>query len=82
MDINNPKFTGPIETRELLRDEYGVEAYYNFAITPWMKLTPNIQFVRGAQKETVKVESLLPPVIHKEDVKTATVLGLRLQMIF
>jgi len=29
---------------------------------------------KGAQKETVKVESLPHPVIHKEDVKTATVL--------
>jgi porin len=82
MDISSPKFTGPIETREFLRDEYGIEAYYNFAITPWMKLTPDIQFVRGAQKETIRVESLLPPAIHKEDVKTATVVGLRLQMIF
>ena len=82
MDISNPKFTGPVETREFLRDEYGVEAYYSFAITPWMKLTPDIQVVRGAQKETVKVESLPHPVIHKEDVKTATVVGLRLQMIF
>ena len=82
IDISNPKFTGPVETREFLRDEYGVEAYYSFAITPWMKLTPDIQVVRGAQKETVKVESLPHPVIHKEDVKTATVVGLRLQMIF
>ena len=82
MDISNPKFTGPVETREFLRDEYGVEAYYSFAITPWMKLTPDIQVVRGAQKETVKVESRPHPVIHKEDVKTATVVGLRLQMIF
>ena len=82
MDISNPKFTGPIETREFLRDEYGVEAYYSYAITPWMKLTPDIQYIRGAQKETVKVQSLLPPVIHKEDVKTATVVGLRLQLIF
>ena len=39
IDISNPKFTGPLATTEFLRDEYGAEAYYNFAITPWMKLT-------------------------------------------
>jgi carbohydrate-selective porin OprB len=78
MDISNPKFTGPIATREALRDEYGVEAYYSYAITPWMKLTPDIQFVRGAQKD--KVVSTHPLV--KESVDTATVVGLRLQLVF
>ena len=78
MDISNPKFTGPIAERELLRDEYGVEAYYNFAITPWMKLTPDIQFIRPAQKD--KLVSTSPLV--KEGIDTATVVGLRLQVIF
>jgi len=49
-----PQIHRPVETREFLRDEYGIEAYYSFAITPWMKLTPDIQVVRGAQKETVE----------------------------
>jgi len=40
------------------------------------------QIVRGAQKETVRVESLLPPDITREDIRTATVLGLKLQIIF
>jgi porin len=78
MDISNPKFTGPLTTVEILRDEYGVEAYYNFAITPWMKLTPDIQFIRPAQKD--KLVSTSPPV--KECIDTATVVGLRLQMVF
>ena len=78
MDISNPQFTGPIATRELLRDEYGVEAYYSYAIAPWMKLTPDIQFVRGAQKD--KLVSIAPPV--KQGVDTATVVGLRLQLVF
>jgi porin len=77
-DVSNPKITVHNETRSLLRDEYGVEAYYSFAITPWMKLTPDIQFVRGAQKD--KLVSIVPPV--KTSVDTATVVGLRLQMIF
>jgi porin len=78
MDISNPKFTAPVETREFLRDEYGIEAYYSLAITPWMKLTPDIQLVRGAQKE--KLVSTSPLV--KEGIDTATVVGLRLQVIF
>ena len=67
LDIKNPTFTGPAAiTRSLLRDEQGFEAYYNIAVTPWMKLTPNIQIVRPAQ----------------EDVDTATILAARLQLIF
>jgi porin len=29
----------------LLRDEYGVEAYYNFAITPWLQLSADVQWI-------------------------------------
>jgi len=29
IDVTKPTFTGPIETREALRNEYGGEAYYN-----------------------------------------------------
>ncbi len=72
IDVNNPKLTGPLATREFLRDEYGFEAFYNFAITPWMQFTPDIQVIRPAQKET----------ISRENVNTATVLGLRLQLVF
>ncbi len=72
MDVKSPKFTGLLATRELLRDEYGFEVFYNFAITPWLQLTPNIQVIRPAQKQT----------INRENVHTATVLGLRLQMLF
>jgi porin len=69
----NPRFTGRLgRSREFLRNEYGFEAFYNFAITPWLQLTPNIQVIRPAQKET----------ISGENVHTATVLGLRLQMVF
>ena len=82
MDMSNPKLTGIFKDRELFRDEYGVEAYYNFAITPWMKLTPDIQIIRPAQKDKVSVVRTVPPVIEKEGIDTATVLGLRLQIIF
>jgi porin len=33
-----------------LRDEYGVEAFYNFAITPWCRLTTDIQVVRPSNE--------------------------------
>jgi porin len=87
LDINNPKFTGRLATRSLLRDEYGFEAYYNCALTPWMRLTPNIQIVRPAQKEMVTSVTTgggIPPTItiNKENISTATVLGVRLQLIF
>jgi len=79
MDVNSPKFTGPLATRELLlQSGQGFEAYYNFAITPWMKLTPDIQFVRSAQKD--KLVSTVPPV--KQSIDAATVVGLRLQLVF
>jgi hypothetical protein len=47
-----------------------------------MKLTPDIQVIRPAQKDKVSVVSTVPPVITREGIDTATVIGLRLQMIF
>jgi porin len=75
--IKNPTFTGPLSTREILRDEQGVEAYYSVALTPWVHLTPNIQVIHGTQEKTVT----LPPAIPT-DIDTATVVGLRLQVLF
>ena len=59
---------------KFLRDEYGVEAYYNVAITPWMKLTPDIQFVRPAQKKQIVGQDIL--TAGRKAVDTATVIGL------
>jgi len=59
-------------TTEFVRDEYGFEAFYNFAITPWMQLTPDIQVIRPAQKEIIATG---------KEVGTATVLGFRLQLV-
>ncbi|HET6513906.1 MAG TPA: carbohydrate porin [Thermodesulfovibrionales bacterium] len=87
MDVKNPNFTGPRETREFLRDEQGFEAYYSFAITPWMKLSPDIQVIRPSQKEVIKLRTgdILGrpvPTVVREDIDTAVVPGLRLQVIF
>jgi porin len=81
IDVASPTFTDHSTTREFLRDEQGFEAYYNFAITPWMKLTPDVQVVRPAQENRVDISAGLPPVIVKT-VDTATILGLRLQLTF
>jgi carbohydrate-selective porin OprB len=70
---------------KLLRDEYGFEAYYNIAITPWLLLTPDIQVVRGAQKEkfTIGRGPLgVPFIASRKSIGMATILGLRLQMMF
>jgi porin len=48
------------------RDEQGVETFYSFAVTPWLRLTGDLQFVRPA----------------RPNIDTAVVPGLRLQLIF
>lgn len=82
MDITNPTLQGPFETFSFLRDEQGFEAYYKFAITPWIQLTPDIQVVRPAQKNVLSINADGLPVIEKEGIDTAVVFGLRLKMIF
>jgi porin len=82
LDIKSPTFTGPLATRSFLRDEQGFEAYYNFALTPWMKLTPNIQVIRPTQKNVVSVITGGIPSINRKSIDTATVIGVRLQLIF
>jgi len=85
ININNPTIQALLQTREFLRDEYGFEAYYNFALTPWALLTPDIQVVRGAQKDIVTIGQGplgLLPRLDKKSISTSTVLGLRLQLVF
>jgi porin len=87
IDVNNPKLQGLFQTQKLLRDEYGFEAFYNIAITPWLQLTPDIQIVRGAQKEKITIGTGpgpigIPFIASRKSIGTTTVLGLRLQMVF
>jgi porin len=79
MNIKSPSLTGPLGvfTKDFLRDEQGVEAYYSVALTPWALLTPNVQVVKGAQKYS----SVLLPT-GGEKINTATIAALRLQLIF
>src|SRR5262249_40070216 len=82
LDIKQPSFTLLTTTRKFLRDEYGFEAFYNLALTPWLMLTPDIQVSRPAQRQTIKVVSVLPPVVKRNDINPAVVLGLRMQIVF
>jgi len=84
INVNNPTVQGLVQTTSILRDEYGFEWYYNFALTPWAFLTPDLQVVRGAQKNKVTVgqDALGQPRIDKKSIGISTVLGLRLQVLF
>ena len=79
IDVKNPKFQGLFRTTKLLRDEYGFEAFYNIAITPWLMLTPDIQVVRGAQKEKITIGRGpvlgLPFIASRKSIGTATILA-------
>jgi porin len=87
IDVNNPKLQGLFQATKLLRDEYGFEAFYNLAITPWLMLTPDIQIVRGAQKEKITIGTSpgpigVPFIANRKSIGTATILGVRLQTVF
>jgi porin len=74
IDVKNPNLQGLFQNTKLLRDEYGFEAFYNIAVTPWLLLSPDIQVVRGAQKNTFTIDSL-PTIVSRKSVGTATILG-------
>jgi porin len=85
IDISNPKLQGLFRSIKLLRDEYGFEAFYNVAITPWLLLTPDIQVVRGAQKNKIKIGTGplgVPFIGDRKSIDTATILGIRLHFVF
>jgi len=85
LNISNPTIQGPFQTRKLLRDEYGFELFYNFAITPWLLLTPDLQVIRGAQKDKLSIVQGplgILPRIDAKSIGTDTVLGIRLQVVF
>ena len=60
---NFKALTGPLLPQ---RDEYGVELFYNYAITPWCRLTGDFQVARPS---TARFDTVIIP-------------GLRLQMLF
>ncbi len=74
--VGNPTFVGLFANRSFLGNEQGVEAYYNIGITPWMKLAPDIQLIRPAQRQMIGGGGV--GITH---VDTATVVGIRLQLV-
>jgi porin len=74
--IKDPTLQVPFTTREFLRDEWGFEAYYNIALTPWLLLTPDVQVVGPAQKQQIR------SLRDRESVGTGVVLGFRGQIVF
>jgi len=79
--VGHPVFTGPFASASLLRDEQGVEAYYDVAITPWARLAPDLQVVKPAQKRTVGTNQGGVVGGGVKPINTATVLGIRLRLI-
>jgi porin len=73
--INNPTLQTPFAVRSFLRDEWGFEAFYNIALTPWMLVTPDVQVIGPSQRR--EATSLLA----REYISTATVLGIRVQLV-
>ena len=72
--VSSPTLQLPIVgTKSFLRDEWGFEAFYNIALTPWMLVTPDVQVIGPSQKRQIG---------SRESVDTATVLGIRGRLIF
>jgi porin len=78
LDIANPTLQVPIVgTKSLLRDEWGFEAFYNVALTPWLLLTPDIQVIGPGQKREI-----ITGLVQRENVATAVVPGVRVNVVF
>jgi len=81
--IRNPNLqTNLFGTKTFLRDDWGFEAFYNIALTPWLLLTPDVQVLGPAQKRTLPGILGGPgPLLHGSSIGTASVLGIRLQVV-
>jgi len=80
--VENPTLqTKRLGSFELLRDEWGVEAFYNVALTPWLYVTPDVQVVGPAQKRELR-GSLADATIAASHVDAAAILGIRVQVVF
>lgn len=57
----------PAGARPLLANEYGIEAYYNYAVYPWLHLSPDIQWITQPTRRSAG---------------SPVVLGVRMQITF
>jgi porin len=77
LSVENPTLQSQLlGTKSFLRDEWGFEAFYNVALTPWLLLTPDVQVIGPAQKREIV------GLVQRENVATAVVLGVRMNLIF
>jgi porin len=76
LSVANPTLQGPAQSVAFLRDEWGFEGYCNLAITPWLIFTPDIQVIAPTQKRQLVNGRIV------ERIGTATVLGVRLRIVF
>jgi porin len=71
-------FSGPVHQLapviSPVRDDHVVEFFYNYAVTPWFRLTPDLQILVPARERT------LPP--GAEAIDTAVVVGVRAKIDF
>jgi porin len=81
LSVANPTLQGPTQSVAFLRDEWGFEGFYNFAMTPWAIFTPDIQVIGPSQKRQRGTGTLATGGLV-ERVGTATVFGLRLRIVF
>lgn len=83
LDITNPTLERANNTTSFLRDEWGFEAYYNVALTPWLLVTPDIQVIGPAQKQRIIVTPAPGGfATTREAIGNAVVLGFRGQVVF
>ena len=77
--VESPTLQHPIVgTASPFGDEWGVEAFYNVALTPWMLLSPDVQVIGPSQKRKIVNGS----TVGTDTIGTATALGFRLQLLF
>jgi len=79
--VDHPTLKTALGTTSFLRDEWGVEVFYNVALTPWLLLTPDLQVIGPSQKRKFTGKGTDPGTVSGSHIDTAIVLGLRLQLI-
>jgi porin len=60
-----------------VRDDHAVELFYNYAITPWFRVTPDLQILVPAREQTL---AILPE--NRQSIDTTVVVGVRAKLDF
>jgi len=70
------RFSPVLRNRIGLDHEQGVELFYNIAVTPWLHVTPDLQFIDAGRNKA--------PIIglNRKAIDTAIVAGLRIKVDF